>query len=93
MHSWEAGTASIWPLIVTGSQNLRPIQLGLSVFLNTDTNEPQLLMAASAFTILPIVVLFFVMQRAFVEGIASTGCAVDAQHRCDVFRCETSPWP
>ena len=70
LGSWNS---LLWPLIVTGSQNLRPIQLGLSVFLNTDTNEPQLLMAASAFTILPIVVLFFVMQRAFVEGIASTG--------------------
>jgi multiple sugar transport system permease protein len=70
LGSWNS---LLWPLIVTGSQDLRPIQLGLSVFLNTDTNEPQLLMAASAFTILPIVVLFFVMQRAFVEGISSTG--------------------
>lgn len=70
LGSWNS---LLWPLIVTGSQNLRPIQLGLSVFLNTDTNEPQLLMAASAFTILPIVVLFFIAQRAFVEGIASTG--------------------
>ena len=70
LASWNS---LLWPLIVTGSQNLRPIQLGLSVFLNTDTNEPQLLMAADAFTILPIVVLFFIAQRAFVEGIASTG--------------------
>lgn len=70
LGSWNS---LLWPLIVTGSQNLRPIQLGLSVFLNTDTNEPQLLMAASAFTILPIVILFFIAQRAFVEGIASTG--------------------
>jgi multiple sugar transport system permease protein len=70
LASWNS---LLWPLIVTGSQNLRPVQLGLSVFLNTDTNEPQLLMAASAFTILPIIVLFFITQRAFVEGIASTG--------------------
>jgi len=70
LGSWNS---LLWPLIVTGSQNLRPIQLGLSVFLNTDTNEPQLLMAASAFTIMPIVVLFFIAQRAFVEGIAATG--------------------
>jgi multiple sugar transport system permease protein len=70
LGSWNS---LLWPLIVTSSQSLRPIQLGLSVFLNTDTNEPQLLMAASAFTILPIVVLFFVAQRTFVEGIASTG--------------------
>lgn len=70
LASWNS---LLWPLIVTGSQDIRPIQLGLSVFLNTDTNEPQLLMAASTFTILPIVVLFFAAQRHFVEGIASTG--------------------
>jgi multiple sugar transport system permease protein len=70
LASWNS---LLWPLIVTGSQDIRPIQLGLSVFLNTDTNEPQLLMAASAFTILPIILLFFIAQRRFVEGIASTG--------------------
>ena len=70
LASWNS---LLWPLIVTGSQDIRPIQLGLSVFLNTDTNEPQLLMAASTFTILPIIVLFFAAQRHFVEGIASTG--------------------
>jgi multiple sugar transport system permease protein len=70
LASWNS---LLWPLIVTGSQDIRPIQLGLSVFLNTDTNEPQLLMAASAFTILPIILLFFIAQRRFVEGIAATG--------------------
>jgi len=70
LASWNS---LLWPLIVTGSQDIRPLQLGLSVFLNTDTNEPQLLMAASAFTILPIIALFFAAQRHFVEGIASTG--------------------
>lgn len=70
LGSWNS---LLWPLIVTGSQDIRPIQLGLSVFLNADTNEPQLLMAASAFTILPIIIVFFLAQRHFVEGLASTG--------------------
>lgn len=70
LGSWNS---LLWPLIVTGSPQIRPIQLGLSVFLNGDTVEPQLLMAASAFTILPIIVIFFFAQRAFIEGIASTG--------------------
>jgi multiple sugar transport system permease protein len=70
LGSWNS---LLWPLIITSSQSLRPIQLGLSVFLNTDANEPQLLMAASAFTILPIIVLFFAAQKQFIEGIASAG--------------------
>jgi multiple sugar transport system permease protein len=70
LGSWNS---LLWPLIITGSQSLRPVQLGLSVFLNAETNEPQLLMAASAFTIAPIIILFFAAQRHFVEGIAATG--------------------
>lgn len=70
LGSWNS---LLWPLIITSSENLRPVQLGLSVFLNNDTTEPQLLMAASAFTILPIIVLFFAAQKQFIEGIASSG--------------------
>lgn len=70
LGSWNS---LLWPLIVTSSQSIRPLQLGLSVFLNADTNEPQLLMAASAFTILPIVILYFVAQKQFIEGITASG--------------------
>ncbi len=70
LGSWNS---LLWPLIVTNSESLRPIQLGLSVFINSDTTEPALLMAASAFTIAPIVVLYFFAQRQFMEGFASSG--------------------
>lgn len=68
-----AWNSLLWPLIVTGRENLRPIQLGLSVFVNIEGNDPHLLMAASTFTILPIILLYFVAQRQFIEGIASAG--------------------
>ncbi len=41
--------------------------------MNAESNDPQLLMAASAFTILPIIVIYFIAQRQFIEGIASSG--------------------
>ena len=63
----------IWPLIMTRREEMRPIQLGLTVFVNAEGNDPHLLMAASTFTILPIVVLYFLAQRQFIEGIASSG--------------------
>ncbi len=63
----------LWPLIATGDDDLRPIQLGLSVFVNADSNQPQLQMAAATFTILPIVLLYFFVQRQFIEGIAASG--------------------
>jgi multiple sugar transport system permease protein len=70
LGSWNS---LLWPLIVTNSQNLRPIQLGLSVFTTQEGTEPQLLMAASAFTIAPIVILYFLAQKQFMEGFAATG--------------------
>jgi ABC-type glycerol-3-phosphate transport system permease component len=70
LSSWNS---LLWPLLVTGKDQLRPIQLGLSYFVNAESNDPQLLMAASAFTIVPIVILYFVAQRQFIEGIASSG--------------------
>lgn len=70
LGSWNS---LLWPLMVTGRESMRPIQLGLSVFVNTESNEPQLLMAAATFTILPIIVLYFLAQKQFIEGIASSG--------------------
>lgn len=70
LGSWNS---LLWPLIVTSKANLRPIQLGLSVFVTEAGSDPHLLMAASAFTILPIIVIYFLAQRQFIEGIASSG--------------------
>lgn len=66
--------ALLWPLIAIGRhQELRPIQLGLSVFVNAEANDPHLQMAAATFTITPILVLYFFVQKQFIEGIASSG--------------------
>jgi multiple sugar transport system permease protein len=70
LGSWNS---LLWPLLVTGKPELRPLQLGLTYFVNAETNEPQLLMAASTFTILPIIAIYFVAQRQFIEGITSSG--------------------
>lgn len=68
--SWNAFQ---WPLIVTAREVMRPIQVGLAVFTRESGTDTQLLMAAAAITILPIVALYFLVQRTFIEGIASTG--------------------
>jgi multiple sugar transport system permease protein len=70
LGSWNS---LLWPLLITSKESIRPLQLGLAVFVNADNNDPQLLMAASVFTILPIIIFYFVAQRQFIEGIASSG--------------------
>ncbi len=63
----------LWPLVVTSRPEMRTLMVGLQVFTNETGGEFHLLMAASAFCILPVVVAFFLLQRFFIEGIARSG--------------------
>jgi|RhiMethySRZTD1v2_1073278.scaffolds.fasta_scaffold898342_1 multiple sugar transport system permease protein len=61
------------PLVFLQDQNLRTLAIGLRLFRSEYLVQWNLLMAASALVLLPIVVLFFVAQRYFVQGIVMTG--------------------
>lgn len=63
----------LWPIIVTSKPEMRTIMVGLQVMNSEAGNEYHLLMAASTFCILPIVIIFFILQRFFIEGIARSG--------------------
>ncbi len=69
--SWNS---FVWPLIVTTSDSVRPIQVGLSQ-LKSDAgnNNFPILMAGTALTIVPISILYFFVQRQLIEGVASSG--------------------
>ncbi len=62
-----------WPLLVTTSQAMRPIQVGLASFVTEAGTPVQWLMAAATMTIVPVVLIYFVAQRWFMEGISTTG--------------------
>ncbi|MCL5947373.1 MAG: carbohydrate ABC transporter permease [Chloroflexi bacterium] len=70
LDSWNA---LIWPLIVTSSDEMRPIQVGLAYFITEEGTQVNQLMAAATFTIIPVLVLFLITQRQFIEGIAQSG--------------------
>lgn len=61
------------PLIYLTDQSQWTISLGLQLFKNMYGAQWQLMMAASALTMLPVMILFFLTQRTFVEGITLTG--------------------
>ncbi|CAN5183547.1 N/A [soil metagenome] len=63
----------LWPLIVTSKDELRPIQVGMSVFRGEFGAQYHLQMAAATFVIAPIVGLYLVAQRYLVQGVARTG--------------------
>jgi ABC-type glycerol-3-phosphate transport system permease component len=61
------------PLIYLNNSKLYTLSLGLAFFNGQYDVQMNLLMAASVAIMLPILILFFVAQRAFVEGITLTG--------------------
>ena len=63
----------IGPLIYISTQNMKTIALGLQDFYKTNSVLWQQLMATSTLMVLPVVLLFFFLQRYFIEGIALTG--------------------
>ncbi|MFN8524173.1 MAG: carbohydrate ABC transporter permease [Chloroflexota bacterium] len=63
----------LWPLIVIQSKELRPLTLVIAQFSGQMSAELQLMMAAVALSLLPILLLYMIGQRFFVEGIAMTG--------------------
>ena len=63
----------IGPLIYLNDDSKFTLALGLASFKGLYTAQWGLLMAASVVVIIPIVVLYFLGQRYFVQGIATTG--------------------
>ena len=66
----------LWPLLITTDDNKRVVQLGLTVLKESGegfTTQWNLLMAGTAMASLPMVVLFLLTQRYFVQGLATTG--------------------
>lgn len=61
------------PLIYINSPEKFNIQQMIAATQNAYSGEPAVLMAAALVAMLPLVLLFFVAQRYFVEGVASTG--------------------
>ncbi|WP_307804841.1 carbohydrate ABC transporter permease [Streptomyces sp. VRA16 Mangrove soil] len=63
----------LWPLLVTRTDSLRVIQVGLSVFKTENGTQWHFLMAGTTLATLPMVLLFLLGQRYFVQGFAHTG--------------------
>jgi multiple sugar transport system permease protein len=64
------------PLIYTQSLEKKTLAVGLTAFKSLHGTEYHLLMAASVAVLLPILVIFFLAQRYFVEGIVTSGLKV-----------------
>jgi multiple sugar transport system permease protein len=70
MSSWHD---FLGPLIYLNDERKYTLSLGLHQFQTAYGTEWQLLMAASTLMSIPIIILFFLAQRTFIQGITLTG--------------------
>ncbi len=62
----------LWPLMVTQSESVRPVMVGIDYFRQLNVSWGQLMAYATLITI-PVLALFIAFQRSFVNSIASSG--------------------
>lgn len=70
MYNWND---LLWPLLINQSAERQTLPSGLAQFMGQHVVEYGLLMAASVLTLLPVIAFFLIIQRRFVEGVATTG--------------------
>jgi sn-glycerol 3-phosphate transport system permease protein len=64
----------LWPLIVTDTPDVRTLTIGLGMFVQQESGADwTLLMAATAFVTAPLMGIFLVFQRKFIESFMFTG--------------------
>ena len=63
----------LWPLLVLNSRELFTLPLGINSLRSLYADNTNLLMAGTAVAVLPMLLLFVLLQRYFIQGIALTG--------------------
>ena len=63
----------MWPLICNTDLNMMPLSAGLSTLNGQYTTNFPVLMAGSLLAMVPMVLLYLLFQKQFIEGIAMTG--------------------
>jgi sn-glycerol 3-phosphate transport system permease protein len=62
----------LWPLIITNSADMRTLSVGIALLFAKETGTQWgMVMAGTLYVVLPVLVLFLLLQRHIVEGIAA----------------------
>ena len=68
MASWNN---FLWPLLVLRSPGNYTLPLGLNTLMTPYGNNYSLLIVGSFFSLIPILILFFIFQKFFIEGMTA----------------------
>jgi len=58
-----------WPLVLIKSEHLRTLPIGMLYFDSVYGRQTNLLMAASVMNIVPVIIVFVIMQKHIVKGV------------------------
>ncbi len=70
MHYWND---FLGPLVYLSDERMFTLSLGLTMFKGMYNAQWHLMMAAATVVVMPVLIVFFIGQRYFIEGIALTG--------------------
>ncbi len=69
----EAWDMYIWPLIIITKEDLRPVTVGVALFMSNYSTMWNQLLAVATIAMIPMTVLFILLQRYFIRGIVLSG--------------------
>ncbi|MDT0157119.1 carbohydrate ABC transporter permease [Microbacterium sp. ARD32] len=70
LFSWNL---LLWPLVVSTRADQMPLAAGLATLTGNHQIQYPVLMAASLMAMAPVLIMFIVLQRRVIDGLASTG--------------------
>lgn len=59
----------LWPLIALTDSSMFTLPVALANLMGEHTKDPELMMAGSVLTILPVIILFLALQKYYIRGI------------------------
>jgi multiple sugar transport system permease protein len=59
----------LWPLVILADQDRYTLPVALANLFGEHVQEPEVMMAGSVLTVLPVIVLFLCLQRYYIEGM------------------------
>jgi len=63
----------LWPLIVLNDQDMYTLPIALANLMGEHVQDTELMMAGSVMTVLPVIILFILLQKYYIQGIMMGG--------------------
>ena len=61
----------LWPLVVTSSDDMRTLPVGLALLARRNASDWGTTMAGTVITAAPLILIFLLLQRRFIEGLTA----------------------